>query len=313
MVRPIFETLPQFRVEEFPVDPNAESVSFRTKDGIQLAGAIHQHHDREPKGLILFLHEFGSTHRSAMAYCQALWDAGFNIFAFDVRNHGDSESQQNYKPLHWLTHYEVTDALAAVDYIQSREDLRNLPLGVFGISKGGGAALAITARCPEVSAVACEGTFCTFLMMLHYTRRWITVYLPEWYSNLLPEWHLKVSLRLTVRASEKNRSCRYYDLESQLPRLANRSVYVISGKRDTYVPPELALKMTKLMGKSEDDLWVVKKAKHNMARTVAQEEYDERLVNFFHDSLSPSDSAGVSTKDRIDNTSDQVPTPKAVI
>jgi len=115
----------------------------------------------------------------------------------------------------------------------------------------------------------------------------------------MPEWHLKISLRLTALASEKNRSCRYYDLESKLPRLAHRPVYVISGKSDNYVPPELAQKMTKLMGKSEDDIWVVKKAKHNMARTVAQEEYDERLVNFFHNSLSPRDSAGVSTTDQI--------------
>ena len=145
IIRPIFETSPTFNVESFDADPTAESVRFRTSDGLELAGAIHRHKDLEPKGLVLFLHEFGSTHRSAMSYCEALWNAGFDIFAFDIRNHGDSESLANYKPLHWLTHYEVADALAAVDYIQSRDDLKNLPLGVFGISKGGGAALAIAA------------------------------------------------------------------------------------------------------------------------------------------------------------------------
>ncbi|MBM83827.1 MAG: hypothetical protein CMJ78_25000 [Planctomycetaceae bacterium] len=291
IIRPIFETSPTFNVESFDADPTAESVRFRTSDGLELAGAIHRHKDLEPKGLVLFLHEFGSTHRSAMSYCEALWNAGFDIFAFDIRNHGDSESLANYKPLHWLTHYEVADALAAVDYIQSRDDLKNLPLGVFGISKGGGAALAIAAQRPEISAVACEGTFCTFLMMMHYTRRWINVYLPEWISSILPDWHLKLSLKLTARSSEKIRSCQYYDLEAQLHRLSDRPVYVISGKRDTYVPPELAMKMASLMGKGEEDVWVVRKAKHNMARKVAQEEYDERLVNFFFQPLRPPVSA----------------------
>ena len=69
-------------------------------------------------------------------------------------------------------------------------------------------------------------------------------------------------------------------LERVLPRLTDKPALVIAGLRDTYVLPEVAKEIARLIGQP-DALWTVAKAKHNLARSVNPDEYDRRLVEFF--------------------------------
>jgi pimeloyl-ACP methyl ester carboxylesterase len=280
VVLALIENSPPFRVESLPPDPEAETFSVQTPDGITVRGCLYRHTDGVPRGLIVFCPEFASNHRSAMLYCSALSRAGFHVLAFDFRNHGDSDSMPGYVPLHWLTEYEVMDVNAVLDHVYSRPELSELPLGLFGISRGGGAALYAAAQRSEVVCVATEGAFAIESMMFAHAQRWISVAVPGWLSKLIPDWHIHWTLAISRRVSQFRRKCKYVLLERVLPRLAHKPTLIIAGERDTYVLPEVSQKMVNRIGKPEA-LWMVEKAKHNLARSVDPVEYDRRLVEFF--------------------------------
>jgi fermentation-respiration switch protein FrsA (DUF1100 family) len=277
---PILERLPPFAVEPTPPHPVAENVEFTTPDGVVLRGSLLPPVAGKPQGLVIFCPELEGDHWSAAWYCRGLLDAGFAVLAFDFRNQGDSDSVAGYVPLHWLTEFEVTDTLTAVAYAQSRADLRDLPIGMFGISRGGGAALAATARCPAVRCVACEGVYSISSLALHYTLRWVSLYFPPFVVRLLPIWHLRLTLTLSRWISQVRRHCRYITLESWLPLLRDRPVLMIADGRDTYVLPEVSETLFKAFPKSSA-YWLAKGAKHNMARETDPTEYDRRIIEFF--------------------------------
>ncbi len=290
VVLALIENSPPFRVESLPPDPDAEPFSVRTRDGITLRGCLYRHTEQTPRGLILFCPEFASNHRSAMLYCSALARAGFHVLTFDFRNHGDSDSMPDYVPLHWLTRYEVIDLKAVIDHVYSQPDLNELPLGLFGISRGGSAALYVAAQRPEVLRVAVEGAFGIDMLMLAHGRHFIPIAAPPLLAKIIPDWHIKVTITLTRWISQRRRHCRYALLERVLPRLANKPALIIAGQRDTYVLPDVAREIVRLISQP-DALWTVPKAKHNLARAVNPEEYDRRLVEFFMSLDQPLESA----------------------
>ena len=277
MVTPMFERQPAFSVVRAEPQESAECVSFSSGDGLTLRGSLY--HGADPRGVVVFCPEFDGNHWTAMRYAVALWQAGYALLAFDFRNQGESDAQPDYKPLHWLTEYEVSDLQAAIDFVQSRPGLAGLPLGVFGISRGGAAALAVASRRSDVAWVVCDSIPPVATMMTHYARRWAELYVPHILFKLLPEWHIRSTLMLVRQWSQYRRRCRYTVIEPALAKLSGRPVLMISGDRDSYVKPEIIRPLARRIG-SSCQFWVVAGARHNEARSTIAEEYDRRIVEF---------------------------------
>lgn len=278
---PIFEGKPPFGIERYPADPAAEQFSFPTSHGLRLQGTLFRSRDAAPRGLILFCHEFDSNRWSAPAYCQGLLNVGFDVIAFDFRNQGDSDDLAGYEPLHWLTTFEVEDTLAAIAYIESRPDLRDLPLGLFGVSRGGGAALVGAGLSDRVRCVASDGAYSPEEMLMHFTERWGRLYFPNWFLRLLPRWHIRMTLKVICSASEIRNGCVFARLDRALSRLREKPLLMISGERDTYVSPGITRNLHSRTQQDSTGVWIVPGAKHNMGRQIDPTIYDRRLVAFF--------------------------------
>jgi len=291
---PIFENKPPFGVELSPHDPDAEAVSFPGTHGLTLRGSLHRNPRQPARGVIVFCPEMGGNHWSALSYAQALFDAGFVIFSFDFRNQGDSDHMPGYEPLHWLSDYEVADLKSALAYVRSHQELRSLPLGLLGISRGGCAALAVAALDPGVQRVVCEGVSTTRSMLFHYTLRWASLYAPAWLLKVAPMWHIRMTLDMARIVSQFRRRCRYTILERYLPRLRNRQVLIIADARDTYVPVEIVQLLGRAIGGENYEVWVAPDARHNGARLVDPETFDRRLVDFFSE-MTVAATPSVST------------------
>jgi pimeloyl-ACP methyl ester carboxylesterase len=281
VVLPIFERKPPFGVEPALPTPGSEPVTIPGQGGSTLRGSLHRSPRGGSRGLVIFCPELGGNHWQAPTYCGGLLDSGFDVLSFDFRSQGESDPIPNYEPIHWLTEYEVEDVLTVIAYSRSRSDLAGLPVGLLGISRGGGAALSAAARCRDVACIACEGAFATESMSLHYTLRWAALYAPDWLLRFVPVWHLRTSLRLVHRVSAWRRNCRYVHLESELPRLSQIPVLMVAGQRDTYVHADVTRNLCAIIPSPAKDFWIVEGAKHNMGRQVAPEEYDRRLVQLF--------------------------------
>ena len=72
--------------------------------------------------MLVFCHEYLSDRWSFQPYADGLRDLGFDLFTFDFRNHGASDSDPVYQPLQWVTDHEVRDLRAALAYLRSRPD-----------------------------------------------------------------------------------------------------------------------------------------------------------------------------------------------
>lgn len=278
---PIFEHRPPIGAELFPPQPGAEAVTFVTSDGVTLVGNLLVASAASPRGVILFCHEMDSNRWSVVSYCEGLLAAGFHVLTFDFRNQGDSQSMPGYHALHWPSVLEIEDVRAAVKFIEGRPDLARLPLGVFGISRGGSIALVAASQCDSIQRVVSDGAYCCNEMLLYFTNRWGRLYFPEWLLRLLPKWHVQISLWLIRRTSEFRRGFKYANVERALSLLGRKQVFMISGERDSYVYPEVTRSLHARTGQDDSTVWIVPDAKHNMSRQADPVEYDRRLVEFF--------------------------------
>lgn len=277
----MLENAPPLNAGDFGADSRATELNFETEDGLSLHACHFKQKEQSSRGLVLFCHELGGNRWSAMSYCEGLFAAGFEILSFDFRNHGSSDKQAGYEPLHWLTEFEVADVHGALQFIESRDELKNQPLGIFGVSRGGSAALAAASISACIKCVACESAYSTRSMMSLFSQRWISLLVPQWMSGWIPAWHVELSLTGGRLYSQFKRKCRYVHLEQTLASLKNRPVLLISGHRDNYVRPEIAKHLHESLSGESTELWMVEKARHNGARQANLDSYDSRLIEFF--------------------------------
>lgn len=278
--RRMFEHAPPLNAGNPAIDPAAEAVTFVTEDGLNLRGSLYKPR-RTPRGLVLFFAELGGTQGSGLNYCQSLVEAGFALLSFDFRNHGQSDALDGYEPLHWLTEHEHRDLRAVLKFVDSRDDLRPLPLGVFGVSRGGGAALIAAAESPRVACVACEGAYSTSKLMSLHSARWVPLFVPSPFTRLVPRWQIEITLAGARLYSQFKRRHRYLHLEQFLKGFPPRPVLLIAGQRDSYVLPEMSEALRRELPQGHVDVVVVPKARHNKAREVNPAAYDARLAEFF--------------------------------
>lgn len=81
---------------------------------------------------------------------KALHEAGYNILAYDLRNHGFSAPAQNggYNP----GLFEYKDVLGSLAYVRNREDTKDMDIHLHSMCLGGNATLAAMSKQPEAFA-----------------------------------------------------------------------------------------------------------------------------------------------------------------
>lgn len=280
----IFQEKPLFIIPRGKPTDDAEHVTFPTPDGLTLRGCYLKA-GAPRKGVILFGLEFGSDRWSCQAYCSALLAAGYDVFAYEPRNQGDSDKDPNYEPLQWVTDRDEADMRSAIKYLVARPDAHPNGIGVFGISKGGSTALLAASHDRRVRCVVTDGAYATYTTMVPYMRKFIKIYSNRtWIQNRVPAWLYGAVGGEGVKQVARSRGVAYPSVEKAAGKL-RQPLLMIHGEGDTYIKPEMA---RALFGRVREpkELWVVPKAKHNQALHAAGDEYHRRLVAFFDTHLA---------------------------
>ena len=149
------------RPDEFGLD--YEDVYFQSRDGIALEGWYIPAKEKSNK--IVICNHFSPGNRYGYAghikpwkgaggfevnfipKYKALSEAGYNVLAYDLRNHGFSGSGQNgaYNP----KFFEYKDVLGSLDYVRSREDTKSMDIHLHSICLGGNSTLAAMNKSPQ--------------------------------------------------------------------------------------------------------------------------------------------------------------------
>lgn len=107
------------------------------------------------KGVIIFAHGSGSTHKSVRnkKVARALNELGFATLLFDLLTKNESHIRANVFDIGLLT----KRLKIATDWVQKNKELKALPISYFGASTGAAAALNCAAHDDKISSVICRG------------------------------------------------------------------------------------------------------------------------------------------------------------
>jgi alpha-beta hydrolase superfamily lysophospholipase len=271
---------------------HGEIVRFRSFDGTSLRGMHLNTPNRAAcKGVIIFCHEYGSDMWSCARYARPLIDAGFDVFTFDYRAHGESSSAGGYKPLQWPSDKELEDTLGACAYVESVlvADGRRPHVGLFGISRGGGAAILAAASDSNVKALLCDGAFSTDATLVALMKRWAYIFarVKLVYENH-PDAFWRLLLWLMMRFAQPRLGRRFPSVTKALRDMEPRGMMFIHGQRDSYIREDLSRALVEAAPEPKY-FWVCPGAKHNQAVVVQPSQYAARSVAFFRKHLAGED------------------------
>lgn len=274
-----------------------EEVQFRAFDGLSLRGMIIPGDPMGARrGMILFAHEFASDRFSWARYCRHLQEAGYDIFAFDFRGHGDSSHEPGYQPRQWVTDREVNDMLGAIAFAEDYLDRQGRPMdvGIFGISRGAGAGIIASMHNARVRAIVADGAFSSDTTLEYYMQRWVHIFakVRVIYENHPPAFWRFLRWRL-IRLCRKRLGCEFLSVRKALMRSLPRPILFIHGERDSYIPAEQARWLYNLASHPKY-LWIVPEARHNQAVAVCPALYAQRTLAFFNRYLDTSPAGGAA-------------------
>jgi pimeloyl-ACP methyl ester carboxylesterase len=279
-----FQEKPLFFTPRGQPTDEAEHVTLASVDGLTLRGCYLKTGTAR-KGVILFGLEYGSDRWAARSYCDKLLASGYDVFCYEPRNIGDSDSDPAYQPLQWVTDKDVSDMKTALHYLKNRPDADERGVGLFGISKGGSTGFLVAANEPSIRCIATDGAYATYTTMVPYMQKWIKIYSARHtLQRMLPTWFYGLVGVSGLNRVARIRGVNYPSVEKAVSRL-NRPLLMIHGEGDTYIKPEMAKALfDRATGPKE--FWLVPKAKHNQAIAIAEEEYHRRIVEFFDKNLA---------------------------
>lgn len=250
-----------------------EEVDFLSSDKKRLKGWLITARSQVVKDkrnpVIILCHGLGANKSDLTEFAHFLNLAGFNIFLFDFRGHGESGGKATS-----FGYWEQRDLKGAIDYLKGRGDLSNANYGLFGISMGGSVAILVAAGDTSIKAVAADSPYTDLdnsivrhlKLMYHFPR------FPLANFTIL-------AYRLRFLTNSQNIS----PLRA-ISRISPRAIFLINGAQDPRMPASLVSGLYNKAGEPKE-LWLVPDAGHMQSYAIAGKEYKKRLINFFNSYL----------------------------
>jgi fermentation-respiration switch protein FrsA (DUF1100 family) len=177
----------------------------------------------------------------------------------------------------------VNDVMGAIAFVEDYLESQNLPveLGLFGISRGAGAAILSSLRNPAIKAILTDGLFSSDATLEDLMKRWAGIFAKVRfvYENHPPAFW-RFLCWLLFRFANRKFKCRYLSVRKVIAKALPRPIFMIHGLRDSYIPQEQAELLFNL-AHGPKTLWNVEGAKHNQAVIVSPQEYTEKTIGFF--------------------------------
>ena len=135
---------------------SCEEIKFPTKNNRMLYGwwipVYTECHDIFPT--IVLVHGWNRNLDRLVPYIKQLYGKGYNLLAFDSRNHGSSDLDGFSSMLKF-----AEDISASIDFIEHQSCVDNDKIGVIGLSIGGSASVYASAHDKRIKKVVAVGAF----------------------------------------------------------------------------------------------------------------------------------------------------------
>ena len=253
-----------------------EDVRFQSRgDHMQIAGWYIPAENEATARTIILVHGSGSCrhHNVNLMAAGMLHRNGFNTLNIDLRQFGDSERSNGH---HTGGNLESRDVLGAWDWLVETKGFAPESIGLWGSSFGSGVIGVAASAEPRVAAIWVDSFFPS--MYLHIRKSLVDSHYPiflattiVWYGNMVGEGSL----------SDPNPrdSMRSY---------GERPIYIVHGEDDARVDKKYAEELADIVTANGGTahLWIVEDNPHGGVIWRNVDEYEERMINFFNETLT---------------------------
>ena len=235
-----------------------QNLNFTMKDGVIISGwyippAIHKN------SLIILIHGHYADRRATREWAKTLIKAGYGIYMYDTRGHGESEGVLDYIHSNFST-----------DLLDIREKLANQysikKFGAVGLSMGAHTLINTVAKNNDAfSAVWLDG---------------LTPQAPKDLDEFRLEIWLYSNLEIVTQILFKNPAPKWEPLLDILTENKITKIMVVAAgaeDKETSTGRKLAIAKSNLI-----DNWIIPSAHHLNGFSVAPNEYKQKLLDFFN-------------------------------
>ena len=296
----MFASTPWLPVKFGEIRQDGENVEFTTKDGFILKGSYFACESPVPQGVIIYCHEFNGSRWGISSHVDFINSSGFDVFSFDMRNHGESRMSHEHVPTPWVTKNDLADVHAAIGYVSERNRaLGNIKIGLLGVSKGATVAACVAGINSRVTSVvldspAPEGRLFErncWTTLTKVRRRWVTIFSRKYAFLFVKAVLFSVACPFYMLFTAWWRwilgfwcGCRFVSTRL-LVRLARQPVFIIHGKKDVFCRVDQIHAFCHRMH-SRPNVWIVSESEHGQTAQCAGDEYNKKVVDFFQKSMS---------------------------
>lgn len=247
-----------------------EKVKFKTPDGLELTGWFVPSPNGD-KRTILMCHGWGDNKGELLKQTYFLNEtAGFNLFYFDFRSHGESEGEMTT-----IGGLETIDFGAAVAWLRKHKPDFADRVGVFGLSMGAAVTVAALPEHPDIRCAVVESPYSDYQgVVTRWT--WNNLKVPRFPLILIAMWILRLRVGDPMIDS--------FNPVEAAGRIAPRPLFVIGGEKDDLMPVYDVRRVFEA-AREPKQLWIVPGAYHAKCREAAGIEFDTRVAGFFSRNL----------------------------
>ncbi len=202
---------------------------------------------------LTLVHGWSRNLSRMMPYIRKLRPMGYNLLAFDTRNHGSSTSQKY--PTVWTF---AQDICAVVEYVTKNNLMHTPKIGIVGLSVGGGAAINAAALDQRIQSVVTVGALShpVEVMKLEFQAKHIPYFPFAWGFFKYMETRFKIDF---------NKIAPINNIQSTMS-----NTFLIHGDEDTTIPIEQGRALAKAGNPETINLWVVPGKGHSNCHTDPQ-------------------------------------------
>lgn len=258
----------RYKIKPHTLTPKKYSIDFDEihipgVDGAQLYGWWIPTSAESPT--LILIHGWGRNLSRTMPHIRKLHQMGYNLLAFDARNHGSSSPIK-----HPSVGSFTEDALAAVDFIANSDMVTSNKIGILGLSIGGGAAINAAGQDERIKCAITVGAIShpKEVMKIEFEKRNIPNFIPR---LLFGYMSLRFGLDFEKIAPINNISN------------AKAKILLIHGDEDETIPLGQGKALVETGNPDKVSLWIVPGKGHSNCYT--HPEFWERVGVFLEESF----------------------------
>jgi len=261
---------PKIPHQNTPAERNIpfEEVRYPTRNNCQLYGWWIPAGKNEQKDapVLILVHGWGRNVERMMSYIQAFYHHGFNMLAFDTRNHGSSDADSHSSMVKF-----AEDIQASIDFIEKRNKDGRPQIGVLGLSIGGAGSIYAASLDPRIRSVVTVGAFAhpADLMREEFRRRHIPYFPFVWLLFKYMQHRIGVTLDQIAPANNIMKTRAHF--------------FLIHGEKDDVVPLSNAQKLSRAGDPGRVRLWAIPGRGHSDCHR--EPGFWDRVVAFFKNTL----------------------------